>query len=149
MFSVVFFIKFSLSLHLERCMKHSLVETQTFEITPTYFCPAANVSLNIRVKIPSNVTRMYSELRFEARNVPKMRYLIDYCGNGTKGCIPDKGVLKYKRKFPPPTKVVTNSEERGYFDIPITVRLIHHGLVGDQFIHVGCLNYTTKRQLRC
>ena len=130
-------------------MKHSLVETQTFDMKPGYFCPNSNLSLNIRVKVPQNITKMYSELRFEARNVPKMRYLIDYCGNGTNGCTPEKGFLKYKRVFPPPTRVVVNSEERGYFNVPITVRLIHHGLVDDKFIHVGCLNYTAKRQQKC
>ena len=146
---LVFLISSSFELHQERCMKHALVETLDFEMKPTYFCVNSNISLNIRVKIPENVTRMYSELRFETRTIPKMRYLIDYCGNGTNGCTPKNGFLRYKRQFPPPTKVIVNSDNRDYYNIPIVVRLIHHGLVNGKFIHVGCLNYTTKRQQKC
>ena len=146
-----FFSVLTLSVHLERCQKPSLVETQTFELTPNYFCPMGNLSLNIRTKVPANVSNVFSELRFETRGIPRMRYFIDYCGNGTKGCTPKNGILKYSRRFPAPTRVVVNSDERGYFNVPVTVRLVHHGIVEglQEFVHVGCVNFTTKRQPRC
>ena len=144
-----FFCILTASVRLERCQKPSLVETQTFDITPNYFCPMGNLTLNIRAKVPSNVTNVFSELRFETRGIPRMRYLIDYCGNGSKGCNSKNGILKYTRRFPAPTRVVVNSSDKGYFNTPVTVRLIHHGTFDGERVHVGCVNFTTKRQERC